>query len=116
MTMRLADIASAEWASERAVKHSHVVEAWQGTTVYWGAWTMADYDAVFGPGAPRAINARAVRVIVTKAQDANGKPLFVAPEEDQLLDSARPEIVTELAGAIIETMPKADGPKDGAKN
>ncbi len=114
-TTRLADIASSEWASERNVKHSFVVEKWQ-TTVYWSAWTMADYDAVFGPTAPRGNNGRAVRVIVTKAQDENGKPLFVAPEEDQLLSGARPEIVTALAAAIVETMPKADGAKDAAKN
>jgi hypothetical protein len=115
VTQRLADIASAEWASELAVRHSYAVEAWKAT-VYWGPWTAADYDAVFGPGAPRAQYARSVRVIVAKATDKDGKPLFVAPEEDQLLRTARPSLITALAAEIVKTMPKVEDAKDAEKN
>lgn len=113
---RLADIASAEWSDEREKRHEHAVPEWGGVTVYWKAWTMADDDAVFGPTGPKTLNARLARIIVIKAQDAEGKPLFVLPEEDQLLAEARPEVVARLGNAIFKTMPKADDQAVAAKN
>jgi len=106
--MRLADIAEAEFAAELAKREKLVVEEWQGVVVYWGPWTLADVDAVFGPGAPVTVNGRLARTIVTKARDEAGKPLFVQPEEQQLLGNARPTAVVRLGSAMIATMPTAE--------
>jgi hypothetical protein len=114
--MRLADIASAEFAAEREKRSSLVVEAWRNTTVFWSAWTGEDYDAVFGPGAPTALNARMVRIIVTKAQDERGKPLFVPPEEEQLLKEAKPEVLALVGGAILAALPTPADQATIAKN
>ncbi len=115
-TSRLADIASAEWASERVKLDSLAVPEWQNTTIYWSAWTLGDFDAAFGPGAPAAVNAKSCRIIVTKALNAQGKRLFVPLEEEQLLNTARPVLVQRLAAAILKTMPKADDQDAVAKN
>lgn len=110
--MRLADVAEADFAAELAKREKMTVDEWQGITVYWGPWTLADVDAVFGPGAPVTVNGRLARTIVTKARDEHGKPLFVQPEEQQLLAGARPAAVVRLGSAMIATMPTADSQAD----
>lgn len=110
--MRLADIAEAEFVGELdpAKRHSITIPEWQNVTIYWTAWTNRDLDrTVFSRdwvemGSP----ARTVRALVIKAQDENGKPLFVEPEADQLLDKARPAILDRIAAPLFGSLSIAD--------
>lgn len=110
--MRLADIAEAEFASELdpAKRHSLKIEEWRNTTVYWGPWTADELDQ--GPLAPDfdglGGRAKLVRIIRIKAKDADGKPLIVQPEEEQLLRTARPEILDRLGAAIMRSLVAAE--------
>ena len=112
--MRLADKIEAEFAADLAKLHSCEMPEW-GVTIYWTPWTLGDVDAVFGPDAPRATNAKLARAIVVKSVDEGGKGLFVQPEESQLLKS-RPELIGRLGAAMIATMPTRKDGEDAAKN
>ena len=116
---RLADIATDEFAGEldQAKRHSIQIPEWQNVTIYWGPWTNRDLGAtVFSTGwADMGSPERAVRALVVKAQDENGKPLFVAPEVEQLMDKARPAILDRISAALFATLNLAEDGDAAAK-
>lgn len=124
MSGRAIDAITKHWHATKATRGQ--VVAFGGLVIHWGPWTLGERDRVFGPFTDpggRVILRDAVwaRMLVVKAEDAAGKPLFAPAEEDELLAEADPREVQRVGVAMMAAARADDaaggddaGPKSSA--
>jgi len=98
--MRAVDKLIAHWAATR-------LKRWRfklpdiDLTVYWGPWTLGEKDQVFGTD-PRLRQRTFLDIVMVKAQDGEGKPLFQGDvERDELASMVDPAVVERLGHKIM---------------
>ncbi len=119
--MRPIDKIIAHWKATKGVRGQ--AEGFGGLTVYWREWTLGQQDQVFGPftdAAGRVIMRPALfaRMLIVKAEDAEGKPLFSPTEEIELLAEADPREIHRIGMLMLNSLNRtneaaadADDPK-----
>lgn len=115
--MRGIDKVIAHWKSAKGERNKAV--GFGGLEIHWGPWTLGEQDRVFGPfmESSGAIIMRAAvfaRMLVVKAEDAEGKPLFSPAEEVELLAEADPKEVHRVGALMMADLNKANEAAAGA--
>lgn len=88
----------AHFKATKGQRHS-IDTAW-GFPVWWSPWTLGEKDYVFGDDQrfrPRS----AARMLIVKAEDADGKRLFSQGDEFELLNEADSREVMRVATEIL---------------
>ncbi|WP_425065619.1 hypothetical protein [Reyranella sp.] len=99
MSGRAIDKIIAHYAATKDKRHCIKSPAW-GLDVWCSPWTLGEKDRVFGGGEGWRHRSHA-RLLVVKAQDEAGRPLFADVEETELLNEADPAEVMRVAGAML---------------
>lgn len=96
---RAIDRITAHYAATKGKRHCIKSPVW-GLDVWFGPWTLGEKDRAFGTGGAYR-HRDAARVLVVKAEDENGAPLFSEVEERELLNEADPDEIHRVANAIM---------------
>lgn len=107
--MRPIDKIIAHWKATKAERGEAKGCFGGALDVYWGPWTLGEQDRVFGPatdGAGRVIMRPSVfaRMLVVKAEDSGGNPLFSTAEEMELLSEANPQEVHRIGMLMMDML------------
>ena len=105
--MRAIDRIIAHWKATKGAKGKAV--AFGGLEVHWRPWTLGEQDRIFGPftnerGQVIMRPAVFARMLVVKAEDADGNPLFDVAEEIELLAEADPQEVTRIGSLMMDDL------------
>lgn len=80
-----------------------------GTTLHFSPVTIAERNRIYKGSRGDNDYSTLVRIVIVKAQDASGSPLFTVADEPKLLNHADSAVITRIAAAIMSgDAPRAD--------
>lgn len=85
------------------------VPEWDSATIYWKPWTVAERQRVYGAVKASGRDAElSARVLIAKALDRDGKPMFGLDDLRALTTSVDATVVERIALAIIGVAPTVE--------
>lgn len=109
-------------AIEAAVAHfeaqgtkSMAVPEWGGLQVYWKPLTLFEKRRIFPPGRQPEQTVSA-DVLIHKAMDQEGKPLFTLADREQLMRQVDQYVIDKIASKILAGASDRDAIEQAEKN